>query len=288
MTMDTELRFFLHFCRSTPSFVLGLAIVLLSLVLMVLGPHLAPFPPERTIEGAILLPPGGIHLFGTDANGLDIFSRVITAPRIDIYIGFVSTVIALAVGVPLGVVTGFFSASDGVGRLLSEWLMRALDVIQAFPVFILALALVAAMGASETNIIIVLVVLQAPVFLRLTRATAMSVRNALYVEAARCSGASEWQILFVHMLPNSMSPALIASSVAVGQAILITAGLSFVGAGVEVTTAEWGAMISQGARNMVTGQWWPSVFPGLALGLTVYGYAVVGDGLRRYLDPTKR
>lgn len=286
--MNGELRYFLYFARREPSFLVGLAIVVLSIFLMAFGPALAPFHPERTISGSVLLPPGPVHWLGTDANGFDIFSRVIAAPRIDIYIAVVSTVLALAVGVPVGVMTGFFGAAEGLPRLLSEWMMRALDVIQAFPVFILALALVAAIGASEINIIIVLVILQAPVFLRLTRSAAMSVRGKLFVEAARCAGASEWRLLFAHILPNSTSPALIASSVAVGQAILITAGLSFVGAGVEVTRAEWGAMISQGARNMITGQWWPSVFPGLALGLTVYGYAVVGDGLRRYLDPTKR
>lgn len=286
--MGEELRYFGYFTRREPAFLIGLFIVFITLVLMAFGPMLAPFPPERTIDGAILLAPNAEHWFGTDANGLDIFSRVIAAPRIDIYIAFTSTVLALAVGMPVGVMTGYFGLSEGLPKILSEWMMRALDVIQAFPVFILALALVAALGASEFNIIMVLVILQAPVFLRLTRSAAMSVRGKLFVEAARCAGATEWQLLFAHVLPNSMSPALIASSVAVGQAILITAGLSFVGAGVEVTRAEWGAMISIGARNMITGQWWPSVFPGLALGLTVYGYAVVGDGLRRYLDPTKR
>lgn len=286
--MLQELRYFLHFTRQELTFLFGLCIVVLSLFLMAFGPALAPFPPEQTIDGAILLPPGPIHWLGTDANGFDIFSRIIAAPRIDIYIAFVSTALALLVGLPVGVMTGFFGAAEGLPRLLSEWMMRALDVIQSFPVFILALALVAALGSSEINIILVLVILQAPVFLRLTRSAAMSVRNRLYVEAARCAGASEWRILFSHVLPNSTSPALIASSVAVGQAILITAGLSFVGAGVEATRAEWGAMISQGARNMITGHWQPSIFPGLALGLTVYGYAVVGDGLRRYLDPTKR
>lgn len=286
--MRQEFRYFVHFTRQEPAFLFGLCIVALSLFLMLFGPALAPFPPEQTIDGAILLPPGPTHWLGTDANGFDIFSRIIAAPRIDIYIAFVSTVVALLVGLPVGVMTGFFGGAEGLPRLLSEWMMRALDVIQSFPVFILALALVAALGSSEINIILVLVILQAPVFLRLTRSAAMSVRSRLYVEAARCAGASEWRILFSHVLPNSTSPALIASSVAVGQAILITAGLSFVGAGVEATRAEWGAMISQGARNMITGQWQPSVFPGLALGLTVYGYAVVGDGLRRFLDPTKR
>jgi peptide/nickel transport system permease protein len=286
--MAGELAYFVYFVRRDRMFAVGIAIVLLSLFLMIFGPVLAPFPPETTVDNAILVPPNGIHWFGTDTVGFDVFSRVITAPRIDVYIAFVSTVIALIVGIPLGVFAGFFGGRGGVRGLLSEWFMRALDVIQAFPVFILALALVAALGPSETNIIIVLVILQAPVFLRLTRSGALSVRDRLYIEASRIAGASETRIVLRHVLANSMTPALVASSVAVGQAVLITAGLSFVGAGVEVTRSEWGAMISQGARNMITGQWWPSLFPGLALGLTVLGYAIVGDGLRQYLDPTKR
>jgi peptide/nickel transport system permease protein len=286
--MRHELAYFLHFVRRERMFAVGLFIVALSLFLMAFGPALAPYPPEATIESAVLIPPDSVHWFGTDSVGFDVFSRVISALRIDIYIAFVSTFLALFVGVPLGVATGFFGGVAGIAGLLSEWFMRFLDVIQAFPVFILALALVAALGPNETNIIIVLIIVQAPVFLRLTRGAALSVKERLYIEAARCAGASEWKILFQHVLPNSLSPALIASSVAVGQAVLITAGLSFVGAGVEVTRAEWGAMISQGARNMVTGQWWPSLFPGLALGVTVLGYAIVGDGMRQYLDPTKR
>ena len=157
----------LRFARSEPLATLGFALVLVSLLLMAFGASLAPYAPERTVAGAILLPPNAAHWFGTDNVGFDIFSRVIAAPRIDIYIAVTSTFLALAIGVPLGVVTGYVGGERGVWGLLSEWTMRLLDVIQAFPVFILALALVAALGASQQNIVAVLVILQAPVFLRL-------------------------------------------------------------------------------------------------------------------------
>jgi peptide/nickel transport system permease protein len=167
-------------------------------------------------------------------------------------------------------------------------MLRAMDVIQAFPVFILALALVAGFGASAFNVIIALTVLQFPVFLRLTRGAALGIRGRTFVEAARIGGAGTGAVMFRHVLPNSIGPALVGASVAVAQAILITAGLSFVGAGIRPPTPEWGAMISDGAQNLITGQWWPSVFPGLALGIVVLGYALVGDGLRLYLDPSRR
>jgi len=278
----------LRFARSDPLAVFGFALVVLSLLLMAFGRSLAPYPPERTLAGAVLLAPDGAHWFGTDNVGFDIFSRVIAAPRIDIYIAVTSTLVALGIGIPLGVLVGYAGGERSVAGLLSEWTMRLLDVIQAFPVFILALALVAALGASQQNIVAVLVVLQAPVFLRLTRGAAIAVKGTLYVEAARCAGAGTWAVMLRHVLPNAMSPALIGSSVAVGQAILITASLSFVGAGVEATSAEWGGMIATGATRMITGQWWPSVFPGVALGLTVLGYAIVGEHVRLAFDPTRR
>lgn len=286
--MQRELQYFAYYTRQNWLFALGLVIVIISLLLAVVGPIIAPYEPEATDPTAILSPPSADHWMGTDSSAMDIFSRVIAAPRIDLYIAVVSTLLALVIGIPLGVVAGYFAVARGLKGLLSEWLMRLLDVIQAFPVFILALALVAATGPSERNVIAALAFLQFPVFLRLTRSAALTVKERAFVESAQCAGGSDMAILFRHVLPNSLAPALIASSVAIGQAILITAGLSFVGAGVRVPTAEWGAMISVGARNMITGQWWPSVFPGLALGTTVLGYALVGDGLRYYLDPTKR
>lgn len=280
-----ELRYFVRFCRTNRMFTVGLGIVFTACLAALLSPYILPYDPVASNRGMTLTPPSSTHWMGTDELGMDIFSRVVAATRIDLYIALVSTAIALALGIPLGVLSG---ALRGRASLISEIILRLMDVLQSFPVFILALALVAALGPRAENVIIALAVLQFPVMLRLTRSAAIVNREALFVEAARASGTSWGGIAFRHVMPNSLAPPLIAASVAVAQAILITAGLSFVGAGVRPPAPEWGAMISLGAQNMITGQWWPSLFPGLALGITVLGFALVGDGLRDYLDPKSR
>jgi peptide/nickel transport system permease protein len=280
-----EIRQFANFVRSTRSFAIGLVIVAISIFLMALGPKIGTHSPTAEDFNATLSGPSASHWFGTDQNGRDLFSRVIAAPRIDLYIAIVSTLFAMALGIPLGVLA---TGSSRFGELFGEFMLRAMDVVQAFPVFILALALVAGFGPSAFNVIIALTVLQFPVFLRLTRGAALTVRGRTFVEAARIGGAGTFSVMARHVLPNSIGPALVGASVAVAQAILITAGLSFVGAGIRPPTPEWGAMISDGAQNLITGQWWPSVFPGIALGIIVLGYALVGDGLRFYLDPSRR
>ncbi len=280
-----ELRQLGGFIRSNRAFAFGLVIVAISIFLMAVGPMIGTYSPTAEDFSSTLSGPSAHHWFGTDQNGRDLFSRVIAAPRIDLYIAVVSTIFAMVLGVPLGVLA---TGTGRYGELFGEFMLRAMDVVQAFPVFILALALVAGFGPSAFSVIIALTVLQFPVFLRLTRGAALTVRRRTFVEAARIGGAGTLSVMVRHVLPNSIGPALVGASVAVAQAILITAGLSFVGAGIRPPTPEWGAMISDGAQNLITGQWWPSVFPGVALGIIVLGYALVGDGLRLYLDPTRR
>ena len=280
-----ELAQFMIFTRSNRGFAIGLGIVALSIFLMAFGPMIGTHSPTAGDFNATLAGPSSAHWFGTDENGRDIFSRTIAAPRVDLYIAVVSTIFAMAIGVPLGVLA---TGTSRLGEFAGELMLRSMDVIQAFPVFILALALVAGFGPSSINVIIALTILQFPVFLRLTRSAALTVRGRTFVEAARIGGAGTGAVMYRHVLPNSIGPALVGASVAVAQAILITAGLSFVGAGIRPPTPEWGAMISDGAQNLITGQWWPSVFPGVALGIVVLGYALVGDGLRLHLDPTRR
>jgi peptide/nickel transport system permease protein len=219
---------------------------------------------------------------------MDIFSRAISAPRIDLLIAITSSVIAFVAGVALGVVSGYFAASRGIGRIVSEAIMRSADILQAFPVFIFALALVGFRGPGTATVIAGLAFLNIPYFLRVTRGGVFQVREQPFVEAARCAGNSELRIAFVHVMPNAAGPALANISPGIGFAILLTSALSFVGAGVPKPTPEWGSMISIGAPNMMTGQWWTALFPGLFLGITVLGYALCGDGLRDYIDPMKR
>jgi peptide/nickel transport system permease protein len=271
----------------------GVFIVALAVFLAMFGPWIAPFDPTKTTPNVSTPPPpltqwpgllwtaavaenpGGVHWFGTDASGFDIFSRVIAAPRVDLTIALVANGLSLLLGVSLGLVCGYFRNWG------TELLMRVSDVLQSFPVFISAMILVALGGRSIANIVIALAFLYTPIYIRLTRAEVMGQKVRGYVEAARAIGHSEWAIAFRHVLPNSLTPALVQSSVTIGFAILLTAGLSFVGAGVQPPTPEWGLMISTGANQIILGEWWPSVFPGIAISITVFGFAVLGNALER-------
>jgi len=200
----------------------------------------------------------------------------------------VSTAAAFVGGVLLGVISGFFAGDRGIWGRLSGAIVRGADIFQAFPVFIFALALVGFRGPSIQNVILALAFLNIPFFLRLTRGAVLHVRERPFVDAARCVGGSGLRIAFVHVMPNALTPALANLSPTIGFSILLASALSFVGAGVPIPTPEWGSMIAIGAPNMMTGQWWTALFPGLALGLTILGYALVGDGFRYYLDPVNR
>lgn len=283
-----ELRYFVYTLKTNPFFLLGLTIVSGMALVALLAPVIAPYPPEFAIPADFLQPPSAKHWFGTDNYGMDVFSRVVWAPRLDLVIAVSATLVSLLIGVPLGVWAGYYSNRPGPLGWMSEGLLRFMDVIQAFPPFVFALGLVAAAGHKVSNVIIVIAFINIPVFLRLTRSAVLSVREKSYIEASVCVGNPDRRILFRHVLPNALGPALINASVIMGFSILLTSGLSFVGAGIRVPTAEWGSMISIGAPNMITGEWWTSVFPGMFLGITVLGFALLADGLRTYLDPTRR
>jgi peptide/nickel transport system permease protein len=278
----------LRFARQHATFRIGLIIIALWAVIALLAPVIAPYPPTRPHPADVLRPPGPSYLLGTDKDGMDILSRTLWAPRIDLGIAVTSTTLAVLIGVPLGALAGYFGGRGGLFGMLAEWSMRVVDVSLAFPVFIFALALVAVLGASATNVILAMTFVNTPVFVWLTRSEVLGVREKPFVRAARCSGTSELRIAFRHVLPNSLAAPLTQLSVVLGFSILLTAGLSFLGAGVRVPTPEWGLMVSQGASTMITGQWWLALFPGLALASAVLGFALVGDGLRVYLDPKQR
>lgn len=280
--MRNRFRYFTHFLRDHPFMILGLVIVLINLVFLVAAPLIAPWPPETAYPEVARQPPSLQHPFGTDDSGMDVFSRVIHAPRTDFLIAVTSTAIALIVGVIFGSISGYFGGK--VGTII----MRGADLIQAFPVFILAMVLVSMMGQRISNVIYAIAIIVMPQFLRLVRVQALGVKSLPYIEAAKSAGASESSVLFKHVIPNSIGPAVVHASVIIGFSMLLTAGISFVGAGVRTPTPEWGLMISIGASNVITGEWWTALFPGLALGIAVLGFALVGDGLRELLDPVKR
>ena len=268
--------------RGDHALVAGGLIAGVATVLAVIGPWIAPYPPTRASGGDQLLPPSSEHWFGTDSVGMDVFSRVISAPRTDLAIALASTALAIAVGTPLGAIAGYYRSR------WSELLMRISDLVQSFPVFILAMAAVIVAGNEVSSIIYVIALVNAPIYVRLVRAEVLSLRERTYVEAAVALGESGRTVVFRHLLPNAYGPILSNASITVGMSMLLTAGLSFIGAGVRVPTPEWGSMIAIGAPNVVTGEWWPSVFPGIALSLTVFGFALLGDSLAKITDPTRR
>jgi peptide/nickel transport system permease protein len=265
-----------------------LVIVGLWVLIALLAPVIAPYSPTEPHPFELLQPPSLRHWLGTDLDGIDILSRILWAPRIDLGIAVASTAVAVAIGIPIGAFTGYFGGRGGVFGVASYVVMRAVDVSLAFPVFVFALALVAALGPQVINIVLAMSFVNTPVLVWLTRSQVLGVREKTFVEAARCSGNSELRIAFRHVLPNSLAAPLTQLSIVLGFSILLTAGLSFVGAGIRVPTPEWGLMVAEGANTMITGQWWTALFPGLALGTAVFGFGLVGDGLRLYLDPKQR
>ena len=256
------------------------------LIVTVIGPLIAPYPPTFADPLQRLVPPNGAHPFGTDENGIDVMSRLIAAPRTDVLIAVIATTLSLAIGAPLGVIAGYFEGADRRAmRWMSEAILRVLDVIQAFPVFILAMVLVAIRGTGPVNVIFAVAFVNFPVFLRLVRSEILSLREHLYAEAALALGNSELGVGFKHLLPNAWPTVLVQVSVTIGFAVLLTAGLSFVGAGVSPPTPELGAMIASGAKFMIIGQWWVAMFPGLLLGLIVFTFAVMGDIVGKLMEP---
>lgn len=257
-----------------PLLVVGLIIVAVAIFLAAFGEAIAPYDPQTPV-GPIASPPSAQHWFGTDTAGLDVFSRVISAPRTDVTLAVTAAILSAVFGTLIGLLAGFYRGP------LSALIMRISDVLQAFPVFILAMVLVALSGRNLTNLIFALTFLYTPIFVRLTRSEVLTQRERSYVEAARAAGNPEWKIALRHVLPNSLTPSLIQLSVTVGFGILLTAGLSFVGAGVRPPTPEWGLMIANSAPQLVLGEWWTSLFPGLAVSITVVGFAALSNAIER-------
>jgi peptide/nickel transport system permease protein len=257
--------------------VISMAIIL---ILTVIGPWIAPQPTTTAAPLNRLLPPSGAHWFGTDSNGMDVFSRILASFRIDVAIAVIATGISVIVGSALGVLIAQLEGARGkarVSRLTAEGSLRLLDVIQAFPVFVFAMVLVAIRGTSTANIVAAIAFVNLPVFIRLVRSEVRSLQQQPYAEAAEAIGNSRFRIGYRHLLPNAVPAVIVQISVTVGFAILLTAGLSFVGAGISPPTPELGAMISGGARFLITGQWWPAFFPGIFLAYTVFTFALFGE-----------
>lgn len=272
----TELRRSLQRGRAVPTLSLvGFSLVTLIAAGAVFAPLLTKWGGTEIDFNAILAPPGTSgHPLGTDANGMDIYSRLLFGARMDLAIALTSVGAAALVGSALGAVSGY------IGGWLDEIAMRVMDVMQAIPSFILALTVVTVLGASFVNLVFALVVVSTPSYMRLMRSEVRSVREEAWVEAARSSGASAPSLLFRQIVPNSLRPILVIAPLACGWHILALAGLSFVGLGVRVPNPEWGAMIAGSVGDLAIGKWWTSVIPGLMLFVTVLGFNLVSEGFQ--------
>ncbi|MCA9836993.1 MAG: ABC transporter permease [Trueperaceae bacterium] len=268
--------------RKNPVTALGLFIVASLIFIAIFAPWLAPYDPYATDPRISLEPPSRAHPFGTDTFGSDVLSRVIYGARLDLMIAFGAVGIALVVGCLLGAIAGYWEG------MLAEIIMRIVELLQAFPAFILALAIAGALGASFRNLIIAIAMTNIPIYAHLMRISILSNKQHDYSMAAVSLGASPMRVLFKHLLPNSLAPIFIQSTLQPGYAILTAAGLSFIGLGVKIPEPEWGLMVAMGSPRIISGDWWVSLFPGLFIIIAVMGFNLIGDGLQDIFDPQRR
>lgn len=265
-----------------PLSVIAAGLFLMFVLLALFGPWIAPYDPLASHVGTPLSPPNWSHWFGTDALGRDILSRVIVATRLDMSIALAAVSLSFVVGGLMGAFAGFF------GGWFDRAATRVSDTIMAFPLFVLAMGIVAAMGNTVANIVLATAIINLPFYLRVARAEVRVRREAGFVEAARLAGNGELRVLFCHLIPNVMPPMMVQISLNMGWAILNAAGLSFIGLGVRPPEPEWGIMVAEGAQYIVSGEWWIALFPGLVLMLAVFCFNLLGDSLRDLIDPRRR
>jgi len=268
--------------RANPVTLIAFGMLAVILLCAAVGPSLVPYDPLDTDAARALQPPSAAHWFGTDNLGRDVFSRVIVATRLDLMISVAAVAISFVVGSMLGAIAGYW------GGWLDSVPNRLLDTIMAFPLFVLAMGIVAALGNTIENIIYATAIINTPFYARLVRAEVNIRRNAGFAQAAKLAGNSDLRVLALHIFPNALPPMMVQVSLNLGWAILNAAGLSFIGLGVRPPTPEWGIMVAEGANFIVSGEWWLAVFPGLWLMIAVFTFNLLGDGLRDIVDPRKR
>jgi peptide/nickel transport system permease protein len=272
-----------RFCRNRLA-IAALVLMVAIITVAVIAPWIAPFDPIKRAVAIRLQAPSPAHWLGTDALGRDILSRVLWGGRVSLWVGLASVFLSLVLGVPLGIISGYF------GGLVDSSIMRVMDLILAFPAIIFAIWLVSMIGPGVNQVILANALFALPEYSRVVRGSVLSLKDADYVAATKALGGSNFQIMARHILPNVIAPIIIISSLSISGAILSGASLSFLGLGAQPPTAEWGAMLSDG-RPYLRSAWWLAVFPGLMLTIFVLASNIFGDGLRDALDPrssTKR
>jgi len=256
----------------------GLVVIVIVVLLAVCADLIAPFDPDRPVEAGSLVAPSVSHLLGTDHLSRDVLSRIIYGSRISLQAGVISVGLSLCMGISMGLMAGFY------GGVVDDLLMRLVDALYSFPMMVLALAISANLGPGLRNAMIAIAIVFTPAFARLVRGQTLSVREREFVTAARVAGAGPWRMMLRHILPNVTAPVVVQASLMVAQAIIVEAGLSFLGLGVQPPTASWGSMLRVGYQYLEAAPW-TSFAPGTAIFLTVLAFNLLGDGMRRALDP---
>ncbi|MDM5300243.1 ABC transporter permease subunit [Bacillus subtilis] len=269
--------FWVSFKKQKVSLISAVFLLLLFIVAL-FGQYFVPYDPAKVDYGQLFLKPSAAHLAGTDAYGRDIFSRILVGARISLSVGLSSVFLGALAGSALGIISGYF------GKWIDSLIMRFCDILLAFPGMLLAIGIIAILGTGLMNVIFAVAIFSVPVFARIVRSSVLEMKSSLYVEAAKSTGAKDTHIILKHVLPGTFSTIIVYFTMRIGSAILIAAGLSFLGLGADPSTPEWGAMLSDGHNYLNTAPH-VTIFPGLAIFLTVLAFNLLGDGLRDALDP---
>jgi len=276
-TITPSMIFWQKFKKQKSAMVAGIFILFLVLV-AIFAPLIAPYDPYATDYGQAMMPPSPQHWAGTDIYGRDILTRIIYGARISLSVGISSVTIGAIIGVTLGLISGFF------GGFLDEIIMRSADVLFAFPGILLAIAVVAILGPGLVNVVAAVAIFSIPTFARIVRSNTLSIKESLYVRAARSMGASNNRIMFIHIMPGTLSGSIVYFTMRIGTSILTASSLSFLGLGAQPPTPEWGAMLAE-SRDYIGVADHLTIFPGIAIFMTVLAFNIFGDGLRAAFDP---
>lgn len=280
--MKEHIKHFRYVVSENPVTGFAFAMFALIILLALIGPIIVPYDPLASDTANALNPPSWDHWFGTDHLGRDVLSRVVVATRLDLAISVAAVALSFVAGSFIGSLAGYY------GGWTDRVVGRFADTIMAFPLFVLAMGIVASLGNTVENIVYATAIINLPFYARFSRAEINVRRNAGFVEAARLAGNGDARILAVHLFPNILPPMMVQVSLNMGWAVLNAAGLSFIGLGVRPPTAEWGIMVAEGATFIISGEWWLALFPGAALMLAVFCFNLLGDGLRDLIDPRRR
>lgn len=279
--MDSQVKLFWRYFKKNRLAVGGMAMIVITFLIAASASFLSPYDPGQTNVALKLKPPSLQHFLGTDQLGRDVFSRMLFGSRVSLSVGFVAVAISICIGILVGAIAGYYSG------WMDSLLMRFVDIMLCFPSFFLILTVVALLGPSLFKVMVVIGITSWMGTSRFVRAEFLSLRERDFTQAAKALGVKDYRIIFRHILPNALAPVFVTATLDVATAILVEAGLSFLGFGVQPPASSWGNILTEG-RTYIFDAWWLTVFPGLAILLTVLSFNLLGEGLRDALDPRLR